>query len=133
MARVARPGGQVIVVDMVSPDEPAVANTYNHLERLRDPSHALCLTGRELACALEQADLCVLSSDERWLENLAEDWLAFAGAEAATANTIRRQLADDVDGGQPTGMFPELRAGRLYIHRRITLLAAHKAPDTKQR
>ena len=41
-------GGRVALIDMVSPDDPAVALTYNHLERLRDPSHVRALTADEL-------------------------------------------------------------------------------------
>jgi ubiquinone/menaquinone biosynthesis C-methylase UbiE len=48
MARVCRRGSRVAIIDLVSPDDPAVAATYNHLERLRDPSHTRALAAAEL-------------------------------------------------------------------------------------
>ena len=39
MARVAKPGGRVIIVDSRSPEDPALDREFNHIEKLRDPSH----------------------------------------------------------------------------------------------
>ncbi len=39
MARVLRPGGQLLVVDSVSPEDPAQDTFLNAVELLRDPSH----------------------------------------------------------------------------------------------
>jgi len=39
MARVTKSGGRVIIVDSVSPDDDVLDSQWNHLERLRDPSH----------------------------------------------------------------------------------------------
>jgi len=39
MARVARPGGRVIVVDSRAPDDDELDRQFNHIEKLRDPSH----------------------------------------------------------------------------------------------
>jgi SAM-dependent methyltransferase len=48
MVRVCAPGGRIVVVDTyVSPDA-ATAATFNRLEKLRDPSHARCLSLAEL-------------------------------------------------------------------------------------
>ena len=39
MARVAKPGGRVIIVDGYSPEDPVLDREFNHIEKLRDPSH----------------------------------------------------------------------------------------------
>lgn len=39
MARVARPGARVIIVDSTAPEDDALDQQWNHIERLRDPSH----------------------------------------------------------------------------------------------
>lgn len=44
MVRVCRPGGRVAVMDMVASDDAARAERFNHMERLRDPSHVAALT-----------------------------------------------------------------------------------------
>lgn len=38
-ARVVRPGGRILVVDTIAPDEPALDTLVNALELLRDPTH----------------------------------------------------------------------------------------------
>ncbi|MHB8647917.1 MAG: class I SAM-dependent methyltransferase [Thermomicrobiales bacterium] len=39
MARVLKPGGQLLIVDIISPEDPALADFINRFEVLRDPSH----------------------------------------------------------------------------------------------
>jgi ubiquinone/menaquinone biosynthesis C-methylase UbiE len=48
MVRVCRPGGRVVVVDSCASADPAKAAEFNRLEKLRDPSHARCLSLDEL-------------------------------------------------------------------------------------
>jgi SAM-dependent methyltransferase len=38
MLRVCRPGGRIVVCDAVASDDPARAEAFNEMERLRDPS-----------------------------------------------------------------------------------------------
>ena len=47
MVRVTRPGGRVVVVDVYT-SSPEQAEAYNHVERLRDPSHVRALGLDEL-------------------------------------------------------------------------------------
>ncbi len=39
IVRVLKPGGQFIIVDTISPEDPALADFINDVEALRDPSH----------------------------------------------------------------------------------------------
>lgn len=39
MARVVKPKGRVVIVDSTSPDNDDLDRQYNHIEKLRDPSH----------------------------------------------------------------------------------------------
>jgi ubiquinone/menaquinone biosynthesis C-methylase UbiE len=48
MVRVCAPGGRIVVVDMYASEDVAKAAEWNRLEKLRDPSHARCLTLTEL-------------------------------------------------------------------------------------
>jgi len=57
MARVCRPGGRVVVVDMYASDDPAKAAEWNRAERLRDPSHVRCLALGELTALFAAAGL----------------------------------------------------------------------------
>ena len=48
LARVTRPGGRVLVVDQLAPDDTAVAATLHDFETARDPSHTRLATDGEL-------------------------------------------------------------------------------------
>ena len=48
LARVTRPGGRVLVVDQLAPNDPAAAAVLHEFETVRDPSHARLLTAGEL-------------------------------------------------------------------------------------
>jgi ubiquinone/menaquinone biosynthesis C-methylase UbiE len=39
MARVARPGARVIIIDSTAPENQSLDGQWNHIEKLRDPSH----------------------------------------------------------------------------------------------
>jgi ubiquinone/menaquinone biosynthesis C-methylase UbiE len=48
LARVTRPGGRVLVVDQLAPDDPAEAALLHEFETVRDPSHEHLLSDAEL-------------------------------------------------------------------------------------
>jgi SAM-dependent methyltransferase len=56
MARVLRPGGQLIIVDIISPEDAALVDFINHVEVLRDPSHSRDWTLSEWDAAGKQAE-----------------------------------------------------------------------------
>jgi SAM-dependent methyltransferase len=126
MARVCRPGGRVALVDMVAAD-PALADDYNRLERLRDPSHTVALPAHGLEGLLVQAGTMVVHRTSRDQRLDVEHWLAQAGTAPSPAGTIRAALERELDGGPPTGMRPSRRGGRLYFTQSWLILVAEKS------
>jgi ubiquinone/menaquinone biosynthesis C-methylase UbiE len=60
LARVTSPGGRVLVVDQLAPDDPAAAVTLHEFETARDPSHTRLLTDRELRELFAANELALL-------------------------------------------------------------------------
>jgi ubiquinone/menaquinone biosynthesis C-methylase UbiE len=117
MVRVCRRGGRVAVIDLVSPDDPAVAATYNHLERLRDPSHLRALTADELQRLMREMGLDLVHTGSREVEVHLDRWLDLTRAAPAARQTIRTALTQDLEGIQTTGMRPYIRDQKLkFLH-----------------
>ena len=117
MVRVCRRGGKVAVIDMVSPDDPAVAVTYNHLERLRDASHVRALTADELQRVMRDRGLDVVHTSHRNIEVDLNSWLDLTRAAPVARETIRDTLNQDLQGLKTTGMRPYMRNLELkFLH-----------------
>src|SRR4029453_15080678 len=95
LARVTRPGGRVLVVDQLAPDEQAGAAALHEFETARDPSHTRLLTDGELRELFAATGLPLLRErDEEERRDLARylDLAGCAGDSRARAEAI---AADD--------------------------------------
>jgi ubiquinone/menaquinone biosynthesis C-methylase UbiE len=95
MARALRPGGRVVVADIVTSPDPEDAALHNALEILRDPSHVRMLTADELLAFVQGAGLDVLAR-ARWTERRRfAEWAAIVRDPARTGplRTVMRSLA----------------------------------------
>jgi SAM-dependent methyltransferase len=85
MARVVRPGGRVIVSDLLTDEDAAAQAWHQEIERLRDPSHWATMTPARLRAMGEDAGLEPESEQLIPVEVDYEDWLLRgSGGEAAT-------------------------------------------------
>jgi SAM-dependent methyltransferase len=57
MQRVCKPGGRVVVQDLIAADDPRKAEAFHRLELQRDPSHARALPLAELEATFDRAAL----------------------------------------------------------------------------
>ena len=123
MKRVARPGGQVAVTDLISEDDAAAALEHNRLERLRDPSHVRALNAKELEALLTSTGLTVVRRDLRQLEIEVDEWLALTQPPPEVSREIRQALERELEGGSPTGMQPVRRDSLMFTQTALALLA----------
>lgn len=100
MRRVCRPGGTVLVID--SAPAPDKADAFNHMERLRDPSHARAMPLDELKTLFTRAGLPEPRVTTYRLEGELEGLLARSFPKPGDADVIRglfrASLADDALG-----------------------------------
>jgi ubiquinone/menaquinone biosynthesis C-methylase UbiE len=96
LARVTRPGGRVLTVDQLAPEDHVEAAALHEFETVRDPSHARLLTDRELR-ELFAANGLVLVRERREEERRElSSYLDLAGCEGD-----RRARAEALAGADP--------------------------------
>ena len=126
MARACRRGGVIGVIDLVAPDDPALAERYNDYERLRDPSHVRALSEDNLQNLMERAGLQPTAFAKREIEVDVDAWLGLSQTAEADAQRIRCDLLAELDGGEPTGMRPFRRGAELAFLQRWVVSVAGK-------
>lgn len=118
-ARVLRPGGNLYVFDLTTPEEPAIAAQIDHLERLRDPSHGHSWSSREWLSALHDAGLVVARLQSTASEFELEPWIARAKMPPEREAELRRILESPASARGGYGVTPE---GKMRVLR-VELLA----------
>ena len=113
MARVTRGSGTLAIVDVLSPDDPELADRYNRFERMRDPSHTHAVTANELRDLLDAVGCPVGHWSVREVEVNLDPWFDLTRSLVSTRQTISEALRRELDGGPATGMRPRQRRGRL--------------------
>ena len=88
-ARVLKPGGRLLLVDIVSPDDPKSDTVLNTAEILRDPSHVRDYSVGQWFTMLEDAGLAVTDAGRFPLRLVFDNWTArMRTPEAAAAQIL---------------------------------------------
>eukprot|EP00750_Incisomonas_marina_P009045 INCI15783.2.p1 GENE.INCI15783.2~~INCI15783.2.p1 ORF type:complete len:327 (-),score=69.71 INCI15783.2:21-872(-) len=118
IARVVRPGGRVVLVDIVSPDNEEIGALLNKLETLRDPTHTKSLTVAGLQSLLANEGLDVVDTgDEEAMGVLDNEmdlqgWLESTKTGEAERAEIQEAIEAELSGtGPSTGMYPRRKSG----------------------
>lgn len=100
MARVVRPGGTVVVSDLLTDEDADAQAWHQEIERLRDPSHWATPTAARLRAMGEAAGLEL--EEERILpvDLDYEDWLARGSGGKAAGALIDRLLGEAPPGAE---------------------------------
>jgi ubiquinone/menaquinone biosynthesis C-methylase UbiE len=112
MARVCKPGGHLIIVDIIVPETVTAVET-NYYEWLCDPSHTRALHPGEFETCFRLFGLEVVSARTRALENEFIQWMDFSLTNSESRAEILRAAQAELDGGLKTGLSPYIRKGVL--------------------
>jgi ubiquinone/menaquinone biosynthesis C-methylase UbiE len=125
MARVVKPGGRVITVDVQSAESVEDAALHNALETLRDPSHVRMLPKSELSRALAGADL-VVESRTSWTNHREfAEWMQITAAPERTA-PLKVVMTALASRGATAGINLRLEDGKLRFDHTAALTVAVK-------
>jgi SAM-dependent methyltransferase len=89
LARVARPGGKILIADQLGSVDPLVSLEMDRFERLRDPTHQRLLPEADIRGFLEANDLVLLASEVTHEEVDLEQRLTLAGLDEDERARIR--------------------------------------------
>ncbi len=126
MVRVLRPGGRLVLIDLAAPEEP-LRPMKEHIELIRDPSHARTLSEAELSALFTQARLTITTQELTDLDVRLEEWLDVTKNDAAVADEIRERMRTELAGGEKTGFSPYEKDGELMFPQHwLTLIGEKK-------
>jgi len=127
-ARVVRPGGTVIVIDNVTPEDAEASAAINEIERVRDPSHRRAYDEREWVRFFRQAGLVVERVEHFRKQRDFDVWADMQEISAAVRDRLRG-LFRALPPGAKTALAPEEREGRLtFSLDEVLILARSPTP-----
>jgi len=125
MARACRPGGRVVVSDMVAPSADA-REPFDELHRRLDPSHAGVLLEAELAELLRSTVGPLSYGETSDPFTIPVDQMLTTAADGdAVMSALRAELA----GGPATGFNPVVDAGQVVVSFTSTVVHATRELD----
>jgi len=125
MARVCRPGGRVAVVDVYSRN-PEQGAAYDHVEKLRDPSHVRALGLDEFAGLFDRAGLKDVATYFHGLDVKLDELLATSFPNEGAGDEVRRIFREDI-GVDRLGVNARLVDGAIHFTFPIALVVGQKS------
>jgi ubiquinone/menaquinone biosynthesis C-methylase UbiE len=129
MARVIKPGGRMVTVDVMASEDAAEAALHNALEILRDPSHVRMLPRSELQKHLENAGLRI-ESCATWVNHReVGEWLKITNAPERMG-PLKVVMSELATRGASAGIDLRVDGGRiLFEHKAGLTLAVKEGPQ----
>jgi ubiquinone/menaquinone biosynthesis C-methylase UbiE len=94
IARVLRPGGILIFIDTLAPEDSESSAYQDEVEALRDPTHRHIYTQREWIAFAEEAGLRVARLEVVRRTHDFEPWLQRGGEDEPTQQRVRARFLD---------------------------------------
>jgi ubiquinone/menaquinone biosynthesis C-methylase UbiE len=125
VGRVLRPGGWIVLADVVSSDDPVKSALHNALEVLRDPSHVRMLPAAELTALIGGAGFSIEAQDGWDQPRELEEWLAIVD-DPERATPLRPILRALAARGEDAGIGLSLDGKTIRFVHRWQLIVARR-------
>ena len=123
MKRVCKPGGKILVTD-VTPDFDK-KNAYNHVEKLRDPSHTEALTAEELRQMMESIECINIRIKHHDLEMDLETILQSSFPKPGDKDRIVQLFEQDL-ARDHLGMRSYLKNDKIHFYFPVSMIIGTK-------
>jgi len=125
MVRVCRPGGHILIVDLVFRNE-ATATQANYHEWLCDQSHSRVIGFEEFQTLFRLFGLELVSAKTEDIEGPVKKWMDFSMTQKPHSEALLRALSDELKGVGETGLEPFEKDAILHFRQREAAIVGRK-------
>lgn len=126
MARVAAPGGRILVADLLGSEKPEQAELHDRIERLCDPTHERALPASELGRLFAEAGLAAARDIRSSLDYDLDEWIAHGAPGDAERAEILSLMESCLDGDR-AGLNVRREHGQLRFSHRTAAFVLERA------
>jgi len=99
MERVLRPGGKIVISDIISPEDAAKSEYQNKMEKLRDPCHVKHYQVSEIVQMLGNCGFDILHTEDWPADFEFSEWISMADPDAESKKRIREMMLAAMERG----------------------------------
>lgn len=125
MARVLKPSGKLVLIDMEAADEE-LRTERDSLEKMRDISHERMLSRIEMETMFLSCGLTIASEESADRSQRLSAWLDLTKADDKTKDFITQRMLEEMQGGSKTGFFPYMKDDAIWFDQHWILLIGRK-------
>ncbi|HYH28528.1 MAG TPA: class I SAM-dependent methyltransferase [Actinomycetota bacterium] len=92
IARVLKPGGRFLLIDMAGPEHEVRRTARDRIERVRDPSHVRILAPSQARAVLHGAGFEVKEEERQVEDKRDDDWVRVSGGDLEKVREAMRRL-----------------------------------------
>lgn len=126
MARVLKPGGKLVMIDMEAPDEH-LRKTADTIETLRDPSHVKKLSKNEMQNLYSCNNIVIEKCEASIIQVHLSDWLDLTKTSEPVKKQITDLLTEELHGKKQTGFSPYKKDNDIYFNQKWVLTLGKKS------
>lgn len=125
LVRVLRPGGSLILADLLAADDPVRRATQNTIEARRNPSHVAIYTADQYRKMVTNVGLAIDNEAVAVFERELEDWLSDYQSEPANRAVVREMVEAGLET-DATGLKVRQQGNKLVFDQRMFYVKAVK-------